>query len=497
MHIYLMDADCDGTTWESKDDTIMVTGRTEYGTFLDDYNVDDASVDNTITFKPKTGNTIDTDTIGITIKTLTYDDNTPNFNTQTISSYTDNGDGSYSVTIPANTLSSYDYVILHALGKTADEQTVNCGIDYYNQIPYYDEDGLETGQYMELDGELTNAFSNYSGTTKLVVGRSYTILFFGIDSKDGESHYAFNQKDSVVPYLEWSTDDGDTKTEESTSIYDELYSIDDFVVSENTSGYYTKGTAVLETVSETDRYPFNNMYVPSLDDLINLSKVTIFMDATQGTLVNIPSFITSLKKIYCDIPTTRKGEIKISNYNTGVTDVKLLDDNILVLSCGSQTIEEKYNTVADYTNTTIEIYLPFDGIEQLETEKVMNKTITVDYHVDCITGDSIITITDEDETLLYTFTCNISQDIPYLNEMLNGGDFNFKSGIPVSLNLTPYIIIRRTKSSELDHDNNNYKRDLIGNFTGYNQFTDFNVNTKATLKEQSEIIQLLQGGIIL
>lgn len=502
---------CDGTTWSASNDAILENGYYTLDDMLSQVTVDDTTVDITITVSPTSGNTIVAGSVNAIIRSYVYNDTTITQNSDQQFTGHSQDDGSYVITIDADSFPTDDttdtYLIINGVGKTDSETTIDCAIDTTNSVSVLDDEGLETGEYIDLDGTLTNCISDFSGRTLLVVGRTYQINFHGLPKSltDYETYYTFTGADAVIPYMEWTNEDAGISKLNSTNVSDQQYVLSDFIVGANTSNYYSKGTASLaggDTPTPTptptaERYPFNNIYVPTVANLQALSEVVIIRDATTGTLVDIPSYITSLKKIYATIPTTRTGEIKVSNWSTGVKDVALLDDNILVLSCGSQSIPEKYNSIADYNDTIIEACLPFVGIETLDTEKVMNKTITIAYHIDCITGDAICIITDENDISLYEFSCNISQDVPYLNEMLNGGNFNFMSGVPASLNLTPYIIIRRTKSSELDNRNNNYKRDLISNFTGYNRFSDFTVDSKATIREQQEINSLLEGGIII
>lgn len=405
--------------------------------------------------------------------------------------------------IEMTTTNCYPSIVLPACytGDTPDMYFFPIGDSEYHSITATSNGKTLTPE--QVDGNIYKVPSLYGYSTNPVTynaeytnGEAPVITQYTVTYEDGVNGTAFESQSYTVNSGDNTPAFSGTPTREGYNFTGWNPAVAETVTEDAT--YTAQWEEVQPTPTKKTRlFPLTNTYKLTYEQLQKISEGTWFRDAQQGTTVSPADYTTSLKKVFCDVPTTETDIFRFATWTDKDITCDIVTDNIVKLNCGSKEISEKYNSVADYNNTVIEIYLPFDGIEQLDTEKVMNKTITVKYNVDCITGDSIITITDNDDTLLYTYSCNISQDFPYLNEMLNGGNFNFQSGVPVSLDLVPYIIVRRTKSSELDNNNTNNKRDLIGNFTGYNQFTDFNVSTKATLKEQAEIIQLLQGGIIL
>ena len=63
-----------------------------------------------------------------------------------------------------------------------------------------------------------------------------------------------------------------------------------------------------------------------------------------------------------------------------------LSTQFKVISFGSIDVFENWGNFLDYSNTRIELYLPFIGFVDIDTAEVMNGSITVDYTIDFLTG---------------------------------------------------------------------------------------------------------------
>lgn len=82
------------------------------------------------------------------------------------------------------------------------------------------------------------------------------------------------------------------------------------------------------------------------------------------------------------------------------------------IDCGSIEIKHFYNAYIDYEPyTTCQIYLPYIGIESLNMDDIMGKTIHVIYRVDLLTGSCGAFILCDD-VILYNFTGGCSSQIP-------------------------------------------------------------------------------------
>ena len=104
-------------------------------------------------------------------------------------------------------------------------------------------------------------------------------------------------------------------------------------------------------------------------------------------------------------------KIVLGNVDTGVNGDKVAN-NFTSQTIGSIKINEKYNNFLDYSPyTNVIIYLPYVGFKELDTNLVMNKTLSISYTVDVITGGCLCQI-QSDGVRLYEFNGNLGIDIP-------------------------------------------------------------------------------------
>lgn len=107
--------------------------------------------------------------------------------------------------------------------------------------------------------------------------------------------------------------------------------------------------------------------------------------------------------------TTQK--IILGNVDTGVNGDKV-SNNFAKQNIGSIAITEKYHNFLDYAPyTNVIIYLPYVGFKELDTNLVMEKTLSISYTVDIITGGCLCQI-KSNNVKLYEFNGNMGIDIP-------------------------------------------------------------------------------------
>lgn len=87
--------------------------------------------------------------------------------------------------------------------------------------------------------------------------------------------------------------------------------------------------------------------------------------------------------------TTRSAKPKFGIF-TWSNAYPVITNEFYTISCGSVEIPKFYGSCFDYNPyTKVQIWLPFVGMRDLPTDKVMGKEIAVTYHVDMFTGDCI------------------------------------------------------------------------------------------------------------
>lgn len=131
--------------------------------------------------------------------------------------------------------------------------------------------------------------------------------------------------------------------------------------------------------------------------------------------------LTQLKKIFTDpmdiilgcsiFPVAMPGEttehIMFGNLDSEVS-AKVVSSQYTTRDLGTIEIPETYNSYLDYSPyTKIQLYLPYIGMKQLNTDEVMGKTLGVVYSIDLLSGACVAHVYVESQ-LMYEFggTCN-------------------------------------------------------------------------------------------
>lgn len=125
--------------------------------------------------------------------------------------------------------------------------------------------------------------------------------------------------------------------------------------------------------------------------------------------------IIGLHKVFATPITGGTGNIKVGYLDSGVSS-KLVTSQYVDIDCGSVSVREYFGNVFDYDPfTNIYIYLPFIGIQRLDTGDVMRSTIKVIYHVDVITGACLAEVRVTRDTaggVLYQYAGNCAVQYP-------------------------------------------------------------------------------------
>ena len=249
-------------------------------------------------------------------------------------------------------------------------------------------------------------------------------------------------------------------------------------------------------IPKTDKYGIIQIFNPTPDELKAIGEKR-YQSSGEGGFVDLGSYITNISKIYVNLPEGTRGDVVLGGYDTNVQANYLFDD-VIETDCGTIEIAGKYNNIMDYKNTTIEIYLPFIGFKELDTDKVMNEVLSLIYKTNIINGDSLACIYNTTGTLIYTFNCNLSFEIPY---KMNA-DYDERSNLKVDSNylfgFTPFVTIRTNKEYNTAAVAANDNRvATIGELNGYITCSQVFNTIKASTAEKQAIDNLLKTGIII
>ena len=168
------------------------------------------------------------------------------------------------------------------------------------------------------------------------------------------------------------------------------------------------------------------LYKPSASQLGDALDI-LYQDTTESTLETI---IESCKKWwykpdqYCislmlspvDASTNLSKNIKFGKYDSQVA-APFVSSQWQITDCGTINIPLKYGSFLDFEpHAKIKIYLPFIGLRSLNANEVIGGQIAIKYYTDMLTGASVcmllVTRPGSNNTILYTFDCNLCLQIP-------------------------------------------------------------------------------------
>lgn len=254
-------------------------------------------------------------------------------------------------------------------------------------------------------------------------------------------------------------------------------------------------SGLAQVIPKADKYGIVTMYNPTTAELKEIGNVRYY-NGSDG-IVDLGNFISSLNKVFVKIPKGDRANVLLGGYNTEVSANVILDD-VVETNCGTVDIIGKYGNSMDYENTTVEIYLPLIGFQQLDTDKVMNETLSLIYRTNVINGDTIACIYNTTGTLIYTFNCKASFEIPYRVNDESEPRGNVGVNANYLFGFTPIVTIRYNKaynaSSTIASDNQETTLDTL---TGYVKCSEVFNTINATTTEKEEIDDLLKTGVII
>ena len=366
-----------------------------------------------------------------------------------------------------------------------DTQYLN---DYTNKIKGATAE-TPTVETYTIKISLTNATANIDSVTEYVKGEPLEIV---VTAREG---YYF----SVAPVFKYSVNGelvSDSLTGDGTekpTVFTKSYTGEETANFSNTAtvgGLYGEAI-IIPTVDIQSMYGIIKAYAPTAEQLQAIGEVR-YVSLPTGEVLDLGQYITSLRKLFIDLPvTTQKEAVKLGGKATGVECLTLATDKITI-NCGSVAIAETYNNVVDYTNTTIDLYLPFIGFRPIATSKIMGRTLNIKYVVNVLTGDGVCCVY-ADEMLIETFNCNLSFEVPYkLNNEFYSSTLNIDSSYLYGF--TPFVLIRTTQSITKPKCNDS-KEGLLNTFNGFVVCTRVDNTLSISDKEKDEIDRLLTSGV--
>ena len=296
---------------------------------------------------------------------------------------------------------------------------------------------------------------------------------------------------------------------------------------------------------------FVALYNPTQSQLSSFSQYlwsNDFIDNFKKLFANPMDAIIGLHMIYATPSRGSEAEIVCGYAHSGVMS-NTVNSQYIEIDCGSIKVNRYFSNVLDYAPyTKLQVYLPFVGIVDLDTNEIMGGTLNIKYRIDVLTGSCLarLRITRGDYNAeLYNFAGNCAVQLP-----ISGGSYSgiianaigvagsigatiasggalapvlvgsaVSSAVNSHVNVShsgslgsnagalgimkPYLIITRPKPAEADNFNEFYgkpsnKTVRLSSCSGYTRIKEVHVdNIVATDNELSEIEQLLKEGVII
>lgn len=271
-----------------------------------------------------------------------------------------------------------------------------------------------------------------------------------------------------------------------------------------TGGAITWGLhfSVVQPPSE-ERVDFFTIYEPTNANMKKINDA-IFINAADGTTINVQQYFSSYKKFYCKIPVAGYKPLKGGRYDFG-EQAPYVKEHTIVVDCGSVEIPEQYHSLLDYSPfSRLTIYLPFVGFQELDDKLVVGHTLKVQYTVDVLSGRCLAQLFVDSTDLKSCFAeygGTIAADEIFGTD--NGYNYYGAYELMTTLQLgelSCYVLIH-TKMP-LEGDIVNYKglptNEIVkvGDVTGFVKYSSIHVDgMTATDSEKSEIESLLMSGI--
>lgn len=306
----------------------------------------------------------------------------------------------------------------------------------------------------------------------------------------------------------------------------------------------------LPTISASDT-GFVTLYKPSISQMNALANYmwnTLDLDVFKKVIANPMDVILGLSILPGIVPSGGSSSVRVGNIDTGVSMTKV-GNQYVKFNCGSVTIKRKWGAFLDYSPfTKAFIYLPFIGVQPIDVDEIMNKTVSVTYNIDVLSGGCCAFI-KVDGTTLYTYIGQCACSVPVTGKdwstMINGvlgavssiggtigsiASGNVAGAISgvaaVAQNVmgakptyqrsgtmggmggmmgikTPYIIIERPVQAVPGYQNQiigypSFITRMIGEFKGYTEIEQCHLeNIPCTKDEMIEIENILKTGVIL
>lgn len=243
----------------------------------------------------------------------------------------------------------------------------------------------------------------------------------------------------------------------------------------------TMGAVKSEIVETTGG--FTNIYKADYTNLLKFSnEVIVKITGGQGGGVqsyDVTPYINNLIMLPFNVPTGEKSTIVAGN-ETFTTQLPTVDNSYLTVDLGKIKVDEQYKNGFDYYQVKTRLMLPYTNMIELDPKHVINQTVSIQYIVNVVNGDTTINLSNNDD-LFYSNQVNLASEIPFISSATKGSQYTvinqLKTVFRNSIKQAYIIIEQPTPVLNSDFYPTNEKGTLKG-YTG---------NVKASLLNNMDI----------
>lgn len=148
------------------------------------------------------------------------------------------------------------------------------------------------------------------------------------------------------------------------------------------------------------------------DRLFDTNPIEGFIDYIKNYFGSVKDAIIAANIFPFNVPGSSRN-IQIGGWTTGTGNV--ITSQFVTIDMGSVEIKPYWDNFLDWNNTTVSIYVPYVGWQQLQTTDVMGRTISLRYNVDLVTGQFAAILKVKSETMdcdMYQWSGSMAMSIP-------------------------------------------------------------------------------------
>lgn len=267
--------------------------------------------------------------------------------------------------------------------------------------------------------------------------------------------------------------------------------------------------SVVTEVVETKVTGTNHIYqvTPEQVKQINEERFRIFSEGGVETTseVDYGQFILG----YIELPTTIPDEYIVGassvllgdlSIDAGVTE---LNSDRIIIDMGTITVTPENNNSTDYNNVVIQLHLPYASPVNIDPSYVIGETISIEYVVDCYSGDANINIssTKTGGKVFLSSNSDLAIDVPYITtfrQNASGGNLNISKGGFNDI-MKPYLEV--VKNNPVNPDGvfttPVIDENLLSDSSGFTVVEEVELDVKTSSNEIEMIMNQLRQGVFI